>query len=111
METAPVAKPLFAGRPGFVAGMDCFAVGMAVVGLGGGRTTPGGPIDLAVGLSEVIQPGDAVGPDRPLCIIHARDQAGWDRAAARIRPAIRVVEDKVAPLGSVVLERIAREPK
>ncbi len=110
METAPVIKPLFAARPGFVAGMNCHGIGFAVVDLGGGRKTPSGPIDYAVGLSQVVQVGDAVGTDRPLCIIHARDQAGWDRAAARILPAVTVSEAKVAPLGSIVLERVAREP-
>lgn len=111
MEAAPVIKPLFAARPGYVAGMDCRGLGMAVVDLGGGRTTPGGPIDYAVGLSAVAQVGDAVGHDRPLCIIHARDEAGWARAAARVLPAIKIVDQAVPSLGSIVLERIAREPQ
>ncbi len=110
MEVAPVIRPLFAARPGFVAGMDCRGVGMAVVDLGGGRTTPGGPIDYAVGLSDVVQVGDAVGSDRPLCMVHARDEAGWARAAARILPAVTVVDGKVSPPGPIVLERIARQP-
>ena len=109
METAPVIKPLFAAKSGNVAGMDCREIGYAWVDLGAGRKTPGGPIDLAVGLSEVVQVGDAVSKDRPLCILHARTQADWDRAAARIAAAFRVVDEKVAPLGPVVLERVARE--
>jgi thymidine phosphorylase len=110
MEAAPVVKPLFAARAGNVAGMDCRGIGYAAVDLGAGRKTPGGPIDLAVGLSEVVQVGDAVGPDRPLCVLHARSQADWDRCAARLLPSFLVTEEKVAPLGPVVLERVAREP-
>jgi thymidine phosphorylase len=111
MDRAPVIKPLFAPRAGYVTGMDCHGPGMAVVDMGGGRTHPDQKIDFAVGLSDFCQVGDAVGKDRPLCMIHARDEAGWARAAARILPAITVAAEKGPPLGPIVLERIAREPK
>ncbi len=111
MDVAPVIKPLFAARAGYVAGMDCHGPGMAVVDMGGGRTRPEQTIDFAVGLADFVQVGDAVGKDRPLCVIHARDDAGWERAAGRILPAITVTDEKPAPLGPIVLERIAREPK
>jgi thymidine phosphorylase len=110
LEAAPLVRPLFAEREGFVAGMDCRGIGMAVVDLGGGRTRPDQSIDFAVGLAEFVQIGDRVGADRPICVIHARDTAGWERAAARIRPSIRLADERIAPQGSVILERIARLP-
>jgi thymidine phosphorylase len=111
MDVAPVIKPLYPARAGYVAGMDCHGPGMAVVDMGGGRTRPEQTIDFAVGLAEFCQVGDPVGKDKPLCVIHARDQAGWERAAARILPAIAVTEAKPKPLGPIVLERIERLPK
>ena len=41
----------------------------------------------------------------------AAGRGEWERAAGRILPAIAVTDDKPAPLGPIVLERIAREPK
>lgn len=111
LDVAPVIRPIYAPRSGFVAGMDCWAIGMAVVDLGGGRTRPDQKIDFAVGLSQVPQIGERVEPDRPLFVVHARDEAGWERAAARIRTAIYMAEIPVPPLGSVILERIERQPK
>ena len=47
-----------------------------------------------------------VGPDRPLCLIHAADETSWNRAAAALRAAVKVGDG--APAGhSPILDRIA----
>ena len=66
----------FPGQAGFVAGMNAKAVGLALVALGGGRKRPDEPIDLTVGLTDFCQIGDRVGPDTPLCVIHAAERGG-----------------------------------
>jgi thymidine phosphorylase len=73
-----------------VTGMDCRAVGLVVTGLGGNRRREDDVVDPAVGLAEVAPVGAAVGPDRPLAVVHARDEAGWDAAAAALRAAVTV---------------------
>jgi thymidine phosphorylase len=73
--------------------MDCRAVGLVVTGLGGNRRREDDAIDAAVGLSDVAPVGAAVGPDRPLAIVHARDGAGWEAAAAALRAAVSVGDE------------------
>jgi thymidine phosphorylase len=89
--------------------MDAKLIGLSLVGLGGGRKRPDEAIDLSVGITDFAQIGDEVGSRRPLCVIHARDEAGWDGAAERIRAAIRVGAERGAP-PSIIKERLARRP-
>ncbi len=70
--------------------MNVREIGLTLVGLGGGRKLPEEAIDLSVGLTDFRQIGDEVGPERPLCAIHARDEAEWEGAAARVRAAARI---------------------
>jgi phosphopentomutase len=65
--------------------MDCRAVGLVITGLGGNRATETDAIDPAVGLTEIAPVGEPVGPDRPLALVHARDESGADAAAAALR--------------------------
>ncbi|HWL70841.1 MAG TPA: hypothetical protein VNS22_21040, partial [Geminicoccus sp.] len=68
-----------------------------IIGLGGGRTRPDQAIDHAVGLSDVLEVGEATGPDRPLLMVHARDEAAAEAAMARLRPAFEVGPEPAAP--------------
>jgi thymidine phosphorylase len=77
-------------RAGVVTAIDTRAVGLAVVGLGGGRTRPQDPIDPVVGLTVLAELGERVGPDRPLCTVHARDAWAAEAAAAAVRAAYSV---------------------
>jgi thymidine phosphorylase len=94
-----------AAEPGVVVGIDVRAVGLAVVGLGGGRARETDAIDHAVGLTEVAAPGERVGPgERPLAVVHARDEASAGRAAEALRAAYEVSGDASAspPPGPVL---------
>jgi thymidine phosphorylase len=102
---APVRLPVPPDRPGRVVAVDVRRVGLAIVGLGGGRTDPGQAIDHAVGITEVAPTGAEVGRQRPLCVVHARDRAAAERAAAELRAAITVGDEAPAPR-PVVLERV-----
>jgi thymidine phosphorylase len=92
---APIVRPVFSDRPGLVETIDTRGVGLAVVALGGGRTRPQDEIDHAVGITELAGLGDRVGPDRPLGIIHARSEAGFDAARIRLKSAYRRGETAV----------------
>ncbi|MEZ5272484.1 MAG: thymidine phosphorylase [Ilumatobacteraceae bacterium] len=90
LERAPVQLPVFPTRTGVATKVDTRAVGMVVVALGGGRTRPQDPVDPAVGLTELVGPGDRVGPDHPLGIVHARTDTQAAAAADLLRAAYKV---------------------
>ena len=101
-----VTLPVLPARAGFVAAENARAIGLAIVGMGGGRVRADQPrIDHAVGFSRVAPIGAAVGPERPLCLVHARSAAQAEAAAGEVRAAITVADEPPAP-APVVLERI-----
>jgi thymidine phosphorylase len=81
LPTAPIQREVEGEGP--VQRIDVRELGLAVLELGGGRTHPDQRIDHAVGLTDVI----GIGESGPLCVIHARDEATAERAAARVRRA------------------------
>ena len=98
--------PVLPTRTGFVVAEDARAIGLAIVGMGGGRTRADQAIDHAVGFTQVAPIGAAVGPDRPLCLVHARTEAQAEVAGAEFRAAVTVADEPPTP-APVVLERIA----
>ncbi|MEA2287681.1 MAG: thymidine phosphorylase, partial [Solirubrobacteraceae bacterium] len=81
LPSAPAVVAAFPEQDGVVGEIDVRAVGMAVVRLGGGRRHEAEGVDHAVGLSEVAAPGERVGrAERPLALVHARDEAAAQRA-------------------------------
>jgi thymidine phosphorylase len=103
---APVLRrPVHLPRAGTIGRIDARALGLAIVALGGGRTHPADAIDHAVGLSEVLGPGERVGADRPFAIVHARTEAGLEAAARAIKAAVSVVEEAPTP-SPVIIETV-----
>ncbi|WP_075182659.1 thymidine phosphorylase [Pantoea sp. 1.19] len=101
-----LSKAVYADAPGIITAMDTRALGMAVVALGGGRQRASDPLDYSVGLSEMVQLGDAVDGQRPLAIIHAASESQWQAAAQAVRQAI-VLGDRAPAPTPVVYRRIA----
>jgi thymidine phosphorylase len=96
----------FPEQDGVVTAVDVRAVGLAIIGLGGGRARESDAIDHAVGLTEVAAIGERVGPvGRPLAVVHARDADSGARAAAELRRAY-VLGDGPAEAGPPVIERL-----
>ena len=92
---APLVRPVTANTPGFVTAVDAKALGLAVVELGGGRRLPDDAIDHSVGLTGLAEIGQVVAKGEPLAMVHARDDAGLQRAAARVRAAYGLGETAV----------------
>lgn len=90
LPVAPIVRPVLPKEAGILSALDARQVGFAVLALGGGRNTPADPIDYAVGFSRCAHLGDAVGPDRPLALVHARDAAAAERASAMLQAAASV---------------------
>jgi thymidine phosphorylase len=78
---------------GIVTGVDVRAIGIAIVGLGGGRARETDPVDHSVGLIEIAALGERVEPGgRPLAVVHARDVDSARLGADAIRAAYTVGE-------------------
>ena len=107
---APVVRPCYPERAGVVETVHTRAVGVAVVGLGGGRRRASDSIDYAVGLSDVCGPGMAVGPDRPLVIVHAANEEAAEGASADLRRAIILADAASAP-GDMVIKAVRGETR
>ncbi|USD59893.1 thymidine phosphorylase [Vibrio sp. SCSIO 43140] len=90
LEKAEIVKPVFADVDGIVSAMDTRAIGMAVVGMGGGRRVATDTIDYAVGFDQFIKLGEKASADKPLAVIHARNEAQWQEAADALKAAITV---------------------
>lgn len=89
LPVAPVKIAVHSDQSGPVAAIDTRALGLAVVALGGGRRREGDRIDPRVGLSDLAGLGDVIGPDRPLGLVHAADDASARVAATTLRAAYR----------------------
>ena len=101
-----ITLPALPERAGFVVAEDTRAIGLAIVGMGGGRVRADQQIDHAVGFTRFAPVGAAVGPDRPICLVHARSAAQAEAAAGEIRAAV-VLGDAPPKPAPVVVERIA----
>ena len=102
---APVQRRVPADRAGHVAAIDVRALGLVVVGLGGGRRKPGDAVDPRVGLAQVLAPGAAVVVGEPLAIVHAADAASADEAAAAVQRAFTLA-DEAPPSAPLVVETV-----
>ncbi len=108
LPAAEVQLPVVPDRSGIVADMDTRALGVAVVGLGGGRTRADQAVDHAVGLTHIAGLGEEVGAAKPLAVVHARSDAAAEAAAATIRSAVGIADGAPAS-GPVVAQRIGPE--
>ncbi len=93
---APIVVPVPSLASGYAASTDCRSLGLAVVGLGGGRVRPQDPIDYAVGLTGLAELGDKVDAGQPLALVHARTQEAAERAVREVQAAYRIALDKPA---------------
>ena len=101
---APVVKPVHMPEAGTVAAIDARAIGVAVVGLGGGRTRPQDAIDPSVGFSALAGLGEDVGPDHPLGFVHAASEAAAEAATAALIAAYQL--GARPERGPAVIERV-----
>ncbi|MGF6727436.1 thymidine phosphorylase [Paraburkholderia sp. GAS41] len=93
--TLAVAAP----QAGYVTRIDCRALGLTVVELGGGRRRADDRIDYQVGLTDLVEVGQYVEAGVPLARVHDRDQSAALHAAAEIEAAFTLADTATtAPL-------------
>ncbi|WP_323122326.1 thymidine phosphorylase [Burkholderia alba] len=90
LAAAPVRIDVPAPRAGWIDAVDARTLGLAVVGLGGGRSRPDEVLDYAVGLSGLAELGARVDEGQPLGVVHARDRDAALRALADVQRAYRI---------------------
>lgn len=106
LAAAPWSGDLLAETDGFLQSIDATALGMAVVGLGGGRSRAEDQVDPSVGLSAICRLGTPLRRGDPLLRVHAADEASGQAALARCRQAL-VLGPEAPPVTDPVYERIA----
>jgi len=104
MPQAPIVRPVFADKSGFVNKMSTRDVGLLLVELKGGRTHPKQEINHATGFSGFCQTGDKVDEKTPLCFVHAMSEDEFSYAARKLQSLISIGEKPT--LTDVVLEKI-----
>jgi thymidine phosphorylase len=102
LPAAPVERVVPAPRPGFVTAIATRDIGLAVVGLGGGRTRPDDAVDPSVGFTRLLPIGAEVARGDALAIVHARNETTADSAVAAIQSAYAFGDSKPQKRGAVV---------
>ena len=105
LRTAAVTQRVVPSQSGYVNAMDTRSVGLVVVALGGGRMRVEDTVDHAVGLSDMAGIGEYVDHERPLAVVHARNESEATIAANSLRAACSI-GDAPSTSGLVVALRI-----
>jgi thymidine phosphorylase len=108
LPTAPVVRPVVAGRSGVISRMNTRRIGLCVVELGGGRIHTGDDIDPRVGLSGLISVGERVETDTPMATIHAATEDDWALVADQLRHAITISDAAPEP-APLIYNELAEE--
>jgi thymidine phosphorylase len=87
LPVAEVIQPVYAESEGHVVEVEAFAVGNALVELGGGRRRQDDELDLSAGFSEVASIGTWVDAQTPLAMVHAATEEAARRGAELYRKA------------------------
>ena len=97
--------PVAAARDGFVTAIDAYAVGEAIVALGGGRRRAEDAIDPAVGIVFEKKVGDAMAAGDTIAVIHAGGKDPLE-VVKGLAAAVRI-EDRPPPTSFLIRDRIA----
>jgi len=87
---APVIRDVVAPEGGHLAAVNGEALGLTIVGLGGGRRIETDKIDPSVGITEFAPLGTKFARGDRICQVHARSDAAAQEAEAAILAAIRI---------------------
>lgn len=99
---AKIIRPVYAKESGYVYSMDTRGIGLSIIELKGGRTTPDQKLDYATGYSEFCQLGDMVDKDKPLAIIHAQTEEQYEKAAESLLNLITISDKSPIPSRCVI---------
>jgi thymidine phosphorylase len=106
LPAAPAISPILAPNSGYVSAFKTRDVGLAVIGLGGGRMRPDDSIDHRTGFSGILPIGSRVEHGMPIAFVHAQSE---DAAATATRDYLDCVAISEAPTmrGPAILKLIS----
>jgi thymidine phosphorylase len=104
LKAAAIVRPVYSDNEGVVSNIATRELGLAVIELGGGRRRSDDTIDHSVGLTHLLGKNFISDMNTPLCMVHAQDRTGFERAEKLVRAAYTIGEH-VAEIPPV-LERI-----
>ena len=90
LKPAALTRPVYADEEGTVSSIATRELGLAVIELGGGRRRADDKIDHAVGLGQLLGKNYRADMNTPLAIIHAADEAAYERAAKIVKAAYTI---------------------
>ena len=105
LHAAPIIRPAYSDNEGSITKIATRDLGLAVIELGGGRRRGDDKIDHAVGLDQLLGKNFISDMNTPLCIIHARDEASFERAAQIVKASYQIGDG--AESWPPILERVA----
>ncbi|KAA5546982.1 thymidine phosphorylase [Roseiconus nitratireducens] len=85
-----------ATEDGFVAGIDCRAIGTTIVSIGGGRRQTQDPIDPAVGIECRVRIGERVLRGQPILVLHCHRNQESEYLDG-LRDVVTVTPERVSP--------------
>ena len=88
LRPAPVIGDIVAPTSGHIAAIDGEALGLAVVGLGGGRRVETDRVDPRVGLADLVGVGAFIEAGQPLATVHAATPEAAQLAAEAVIAAM-----------------------
>lgn len=105
MPQASIIRPVYATHSGYVKAMQTRDIGLSIIELKGGRTTPEQKLDYATGYTQFCQIGDYLDATKPLAIIHAQSESDFARAANELQNYVELSEEKPI-LTNCIFEKI-----
>ena len=100
-----VERVVTADRSGIIATIEPRQIGLAVIGLGGGRRRADDQIDLSVGFTDIAANGTRVNAGDPIARIYAADTAAADAAENALISATEI-SDQTADGLPVILKKV-----
>jgi len=106
LPSAAVVKMVAAPRDGYVTAWETRKLGLAVVGLGGGRTRADQAIDPSVGLTGIVRIGQCLEEGAPLAVVHGASDDQCNKAQAMVLEAVTM--ESTPPESRLVIYRKIR---
>lgn len=105
LPSAKIIRPVFPNKPGYVSAMHTRNIGLSIIELKGGRTTPEQKLDYATGYTNFCQIGDYVDDQQPLAVVHAQNEEDYNRAADSLQRMITLCPGK-PKLSSPIIDKV-----
>ncbi len=102
---AAIIRPVYPQTPGYVSAMHTREIGLSIIELKGGRTSPEQKLDYATGYTGFCQLGDYVDDRQPLAVIHAQNEDDYQRAADSLHRFITVCPGK-PKLSAPIIDKV-----